>query len=209
MLGYFLIAAAVFAMIGLAKFAAKRRKKTAPVTQDPFAGSPIAGGAGTPPAMPQAAVAPSSSMSFAQTGSVMADSVTDDTPLGGRIKRRQQEQLAAEQAALMPPPVAADPAPLLGQAPPSAPPVASAAPVVKKSMMEGVLPKVLIAGVVLIALSQMVPGLAFLPIAALPLTFIGGIWFLMFKLNKKVSKGVDALRGGVEDQTNTVAKVGG
>lgn len=197
-LGYFLIAAAVLAMVALAKFAAKRRRKAAP-KQDPFAGGPIAGAGG--PAAPQpAAPSMAPSMAMAQPGSIMADSVTDDTPLG-RIKRRQQEQLAAEQAALMPPPVTSEPAPLLGEAP-------SAAPARKKSALESALPKLLIAGVVLIALSQMVPGLAFLPMAVLPLALVGGFWFLMFKVNRKLSKGIDALRG-VEEQKDTVARLGG
>ncbi|WP_421702653.1 hypothetical protein [Aliiroseovarius sp.] len=201
-LGYFLIAAAVFAMVALAKFAAKRRKKPAVPKQDPFAGGPIAGAAApapTQPASPSMAPSMPPPMAMAQPGSVMADSITDDTPLG-RIKRRQQEQLAAEQAALMPPPAAAEPAPLLGEAP--------AAAAKKKSGLESALPKLLIVGVVLIALSQMVPGLAFLPMAVLPLAFVGGLWFLMYKVNRKLSKGIDALRG-VEEQTDTVAKVAG
>jgi hypothetical protein len=42
----------------------------------------------------------------------------------------------------------------------------------------------------------------------LPLAFIGGFWFLMFKANRKLSKGIDALRG-VEEQKKTVARLGG
>ena len=198
-LGYFLIAAGVLAMVALAKFAAKRRKKAAP-KPDPFAGGPIAGVGG---AAPQQAAAPAMTPSMpmaTQPGSVMADSVTDDTPLG-RIKRRQQEQLAAEQAALMPPPVASSSAPLLGEA-------SAATPAKKKSALENVLPKLLIGAVVLVALGMMVPQLSVLSTAALPLAFVGGLWFLLYKVNRKLSKGIDALRG-VEEQTDTVAKVAG
>ena len=185
--GAFLLFAAAYAMIGVVKLVRKRKPAAAKPARDPFANGPIAG-AGTAPVAPP--------LPHQQPGAVMADSVTDDTPLG-RIKKRQQDQMAAALAASMPDQPA--------QAPEVGPPARTAD---KPRSALRFVPQVLAGLVVVIALSFMVPGVASIAGVALPIAMVAGIWFFIFKAGKKVEGGLSALRG-VEQRTETVATVAG